>query len=310
MEANARRQASWSGEAAAAAGPARADGGAGHRHARHHRADRQARGAARPGPHHPGGVRGEEGRAARTDVSAVTRPSPRVVSLVPSATETLHRARCRARRVHPVLRAAGPPARRRHEGSPRRRDRRARAGPRRGERRGEPDRGLRRAARRRVSTCTRCHRRASATSDRRSRAGRADRRRRARAVRRVGVARARPPVDDRVPGSRRRADLAAAVDDDEQPDVRLVAAVDARMEERGRRASRTGTRRGASSRWRGSHPSSCCSRTSRIRSRTGTWPRSRPRCPTARVALVDGQDLFWWGIRTPAALDRLSRTEW
>ena len=32
--------------------------------------------------------------------------------------------------------------------------------------------------------------------------------------------------------------------------------------------------------------------------------------PTARVAPVDGQDLFWWGIRTPAALDRLSRADW
>jgi len=31
---------------------------------------------------------------------------------------------------------------------------------------------------------------------------------------------------------------------------------------------------------------------------------------TARVAPVDGQDLFWWGIRTPAALDRLSRADW
>ena len=47
-------------------------------------------------------------------------------------------------------------------------------------------------------------------------------------------------------------------------------------------------------------------RTSRTRSRTVTSPRSRPRCPTARVALVDGQDLFWWGIRTPDALERLS----
>ncbi len=27
--------------------------------------------------------------------------------------------------------------------------------------------------------------------------------------------------------------------------------------------------------------------------------------PNARVALVDGRDLFWWGIRTPAAIDRL-----
>jgi ABC-type Fe3+-hydroxamate transport system substrate-binding protein len=27
--------------------------------------------------------------------------------------------------------------------------------------------------------------------------------------------------------------------------------------------------------------------------------------PNARVVLVDGRDLFWWGIRTPAAIDRL-----
>ena len=32
--------------------------------------------------------------------------------------------------------------------------------------------------------------------------------------------------------------------------------------------------------------------------------------PTARVALVDGQDLFWWGIRTPGALARLSAADW
>jgi ABC-type hemin transport system substrate-binding protein len=32
--------------------------------------------------------------------------------------------------------------------------------------------------------------------------------------------------------------------------------------------------------------------------------------PTARVALVDGQDLFWWGIRTPDALARLSAVDW
>lgn len=28
--------------------------------------------------------------------------------------------------------------------------------------------------------------------------------------------------------------------------------------------------------------------------------------PSAKVALVDGQDLFWWGIRTPEAADRLA----
>lgn len=32
--------------------------------------------------------------------------------------------------------------------------------------------------------------------------------------------------------------------------------------------------------------------------------------PTARVELVDGQDLFWWGIRTPDALERLARNDW
>ena len=29
--------------------------------------------------------------------------------------------------------------------------------------------------------------------------------------------------------------------------------------------------------------------------------------PAARVELVDGRDLFWWGIRTPAAVARLGR---
>lgn len=28
--------------------------------------------------------------------------------------------------------------------------------------------------------------------------------------------------------------------------------------------------------------------------------------PGAEVVLVDGQDLFWWGIRTPAAAERLA----
>ncbi len=32
--------------------------------------------------------------------------------------------------------------------------------------------------------------------------------------------------------------------------------------------------------------------------------------PTARVRMVDGQDLFWWGIRTPRALERLAAAEW
>jgi hypothetical protein len=30
----------------------------------------------------------------------------------------------------------------------------------------------------------------------------------------------------------------------------------------------------------------------------------------APVVLVDGQDLFWWGVRTPAAAERLRRQLW
>jgi hypothetical protein len=32
--------------------------------------------------------------------------------------------------------------------------------------------------------------------------------------------------------------------------------------------------------------------------------------PTARVRTVDGKDLFWWGIRTPGALERLADGGW
>jgi hypothetical protein len=32
--------------------------------------------------------------------------------------------------------------------------------------------------------------------------------------------------------------------------------------------------------------------------------------PAARVRLLDGRDLFWWGIRTPEALERLSAEDW
>jgi hypothetical protein len=32
--------------------------------------------------------------------------------------------------------------------------------------------------------------------------------------------------------------------------------------------------------------------------------------PAARVAIVDGQDLFWWGIRTPGAVERLAGHLW
>lgn len=32
--------------------------------------------------------------------------------------------------------------------------------------------------------------------------------------------------------------------------------------------------------------------------------------PGARVRTVDGKDLFWWGIRTPGALERLAAADW
>ncbi|HVJ95253.1 MAG TPA: helical backbone metal receptor, partial [Acidimicrobiia bacterium] len=35
-------------------------------------------------------------------------------------------------------------------------------------------------------------------------------------------------------------------------------------------------------------------------------PEVQAALPQSRVALVDGRDLFWWGIRTPAAVERLS----
>lgn len=32
--------------------------------------------------------------------------------------------------------------------------------------------------------------------------------------------------------------------------------------------------------------------------------------PSARVRLVDGKDLFWWGARTPGAIERLGAADW
>ena len=112
----------------------------------HPRADRAARRPPRQGPHHRRGVRDQEGRAPRADVATALR----VVSLVPSVTETLRAARRRPGGVHAVLRATRPARRRRDEEPGRRGDRRARARPRGRERRGEPHRGRRRARRRRA----------------------------------------------------------------------------------------------------------------------------------------------------------------
>jgi len=36
-------------------------------------------------------------------------------------------------------------------------------------------------------------------------------------------------------------------------------------------------------------------------------PEVQAALPGARVVLVDGRDLFWWGIRTPAAIERLRK---
>ena len=161
MEVNARRQASWSGEAAAQAGLGAPTAIPVHESPGHRRPDHEARGAARPGPHHRGRVRGEEGRAARAHV--------RVVSLVPSATETLL-----ALGVVPIActrfcEQDGIPT----VGGTKDPDVdeivALGAGPGRGERRGEPDRGLQRAAPRPGSTSTRCRPGRSATSGRWSR---------------------------------------------------------------------------------------------------------------------------------------------
>ena len=46
-------------------------------------------------------------------------------------------------------------------------------------------------------------------------------------------------------------------------------------------------------------PTSCWRRPSPTRSPSATSPSSATVAPDVR--LVDGQDLFWWGVRTPAA---------
>ncbi len=76
---------------------------------RRHRPARAARGDAAARHHHQGRVRRAEGQAARAVV--------RVVSLVPSVTETLLALGSRAGRGHAVLRAAGAAGGGWHEGS-------------------------------------------------------------------------------------------------------------------------------------------------------------------------------------------------
>ena len=258
----------------------------------------QARDAARPGRDHDRGVRGEEGRAARADVAATVTTPCRVVSLVPSATETLLALGVVAGRVHAVLRAARHPDRRWHQGSRRRRDRRARTRPRRGERRGEPPRGRRRARGRRSHGALDVAARGRPTSapavDRARRGGRARRARH-------DVARA-PRAAAR--GERGRLRVAAAVDDASGPTPTA------------RRCSRTSAGQSfAVARHR--YPETDLDAVAALAPDLVVLPsepypfRARhargraPRCPAARVVLVDGRDLFWWGIRTPAAVARL-----
>ena len=198
--------------------------------------------------------------------------------------------------LHPVLRAARPAGRRRDQGPGRRGGRRPRARPGGDVRRGEPSRGRRRARRRR-------HRGARCSP---------------RSVADVGPALvaladavgAAPPELPPAPGPRAaraaglRADLAPPVD------------VAGRGRPTGRRcsprsASRTcaparptATRRSISTTCGRGGPTWSSRPRSRIRSGTGTSPSSSRSRPTL---LVDGQDLFWWGVRTPAALARLHR---
>ena len=214
-----------------------------------------------------GRVRGPEAQAARLTAVAT---APRVVSLVPSATETLLAHRRRRRRVHPVLRAARPAPRGRHQEPRRRRDRRPRPRPRRGRRGGEPARGRRRAGGRRARV---------------ARARRAVGRWRAGGGRRAGAAvRSAGATPDRAAagaggGAGVRADLAATVDDDQRGDVRGIAAAGRRHRARDRRVAGHTTRRSSwrtSPRWR---PTWCSSRASRTRSPTAHLDELRAAFP-------------------------------
>ena len=209
----------------------------------------------------------------------------RVVSLVPSATETLV-----ALGVDPVgctrfCDCGGRADRRRHEERRRRRGRRARARPRGRERRGEPHRGRRRARWPAVwSLHSMSPRSVADVGPAVCALGRRDRRRAAASVRRLGRV-----AGAHAPGRRassafvpiwRRPWMSLAADTYGSSLLAHVGVVE-RVRRRGRSLSR-GRARATSRRAR---PSSCCCRASRTRSRSGTRVEVREAIPECRVVL-------------------------
>ena len=237
----------------------------------------------------------KKAEAARTACEATSSASSR------RSTETLL-----AWGVTPVARAPGSassptlPARRRHEGS-RRRRRSSRLQP---DlvvhvRRGEPSGGRRRA--RPAAGAAVARRCASSRVDDVAPALDAPRRRgrRSTAPTPSDVAVAVPAAAAAAACSGVRADLAAAVDDAQRDtygsSVLAAIGVDNVFADADRALPEVDARRGAGA----SAPTSCSRRASPIRSAIGTASSSRQVAP---VVLVDGQDLFWWGVRTPAAI--------
>ena len=125
------------------------------------------------------------------------------------------------------------------------------------------------------------------------------------AFRRLGAVPAAPPVGRRS-RSAVRPDLAASVDDDEPGHLRRVGPRPPRPGRPVRRRRRSAIRPSSSTRSRPGHPDL-------VLLPSEPYPfRERHRADVAGLAadvrLVDGQDLFWWGVRTPAAIDRLRQS--
>ena len=230
----------------------------------------------------------------------------RVVSLVPSATETLRALGVDAGRVHAVLRAAGPADRRR---APRTRTSTEivalGARPRRRERRGEPARGRRARSPPPGSRCTRC---------------------RPRAVADVGpaVAALAAAVDARTPSPFGEGEWDAWLERHDGPRRGTVATLVWRRPWMTMRGDTYGASVLARLGWASvavpgpdRYPRGHVGRPRRARTRPGAAaeralpvlgpPRRRGDggVTGSEIALVDGRDLFWWGARTPDALDRL-----
>ena len=301
MEANENRGLEKLGDRLDAAGRRRRRAGAGAGRAVGHRSDRRAAPAAPGRGPHRRRVRGQEGRAARPHVAGsaiVMRPAElRVVSLVPSVTETLLAWGITPVGVtrfceQPTLRGG-----RRHQGPRRRRHRRAGARPRRDVPRGEPAGGRRRAGRRGPAGSRPCASSRWPTSS----AGWPQ------LAAAVGVDRARsrsslPPVD----GARRTAFvpiwrrpwMTMAAD---TYGASLLAALGIDVVVRRRRRPLPGD---------GSGRSGVAARPDLVLAPSEPYPFGARHVAelesVAPVVLVDGQDLFWWGARTPLALERLA----